>query len=270
MKTTTTCTTCRMVQENCTKKVPYTTCQTVVENCVKKVPYQVCRMVPQTICKKVPYTVCTMVKETCIKKVPYTVCTMQKYTVCKQVPCTECRQVPYTVNVQVPYTVTQCIAHPGLQDDQGVRADLCARVQVCPEGSGPGQQSPRLARLRLAAPRAPCCESGCCPTAVPASVGSTGSGGRLAAQDTCCPTTNEATTPARREGLLKRLFLAAGCAVIRVRPIVRQRLWQRLQLGCPVPPTPLRRCPRPRQRRTSRPCRFAATNRPTSSVGDLQ
>src|SRR5205085_9168084 len=35
-------TTCRMVQENHVKKVPYTVCRTVQEECVKQVPYQTC------------------------------------------------------------------------------------------------------------------------------------------------------------------------------------------------------------------------------------
>ena len=41
----TTSTSCRMVQEQCVKMVPYTVYETVIEKQIKKVPYQVCRMV---------------------------------------------------------------------------------------------------------------------------------------------------------------------------------------------------------------------------------
>ena len=109
VRTTSTTTTCRMVQEQHTKKVQYTVWENVKEDCVKKVAYQVCRNVPVQVTKQVPETVCEMQKYTVTKRVPYTECVQQAYTV-------HCR-VPYTVQKTVPCTVAR--KHAGRSGGSG-------------------------------------------------------------------------------------------------------------------------------------------------------
>jgi hypothetical protein len=162
-------TVCRMVQEQCVKKVPYTVYRTVQEECVKQVPYTVCRMVPHTVKKCVPVTTCETVQEVCHKKVPYTVCHMESYTVCKQVPYTVCKQVPYTYTVKVPYTVTECVPttvckRVPTQVCEEVCVRRCHRVPVCENVSCECPRESWLNRLFSHHMGGECgcgCESGC-------------------------------------------------------------------------------------------------------------
>ena len=117
------CTTCRMVQETCVKKVPYTVIRTVTAGVrqegalhrlqdgsqviCKQVPYQVCKMVPYTVHQKVPYTV--------TECVPTQVCKQVKVCVPEEVCVRRCRKVPVTI-VETAAHLPDGLLHPGLQE----------------------------------------------------------------------------------------------------------------------------------------------------------
>ena len=120
IRTTTTHTTCRMVQETLRQEGALHRLPQHRRGLLQEGALHVCRHGDLHHDKKVPYQVCTMVQETCVKKVPYQVCTMEKYNICKQVPYTVCTLVPYTVHRKVPYTVTECVP-----------CTICKQVQEC-------------------------------------------------------------------------------------------------------------------------------------------
>jgi hypothetical protein len=195
-KYTTTSTSCRMVREQCVKKVQYTVKEWVNEVQIKKVPYQVCRMVPHTITKKVPYTVCEQEKYTVCRKVPYTECVKQAYTVNCKVPYTVCETIPCTITKQVKVCVpeTVCVKKARMVPvtvecpasacpapactNNGCSNDNCCETRSCFLG--------RFRQRWFAS----LCSTGCC-------------------EQTCTTTSttcNDRCTDYCREGLLQRLF----------------------------------------------------------------
>jgi hypothetical protein len=129
-----------------------------------------CRMVQEQCVKQVPYTVWRTVSEECVKKVPYTTCRMEKCVVQKQVPYTTCKQVPYTVCVKVPYCVTECVPTTVCKKvkvcvPQDVCVKKCRLVRVqddcCDSGHGHGFLRRLLHRCSPGC-EPQCCEPSCC------------------------------------------------------------------------------------------------------------
>lgn len=101
---------CKMVTEECVRKVPYTTCRQMIERVENKVTIPVCQYIREEQVRKIPCTYQRMVYEQRVQQVPVRVCKMipvrKKILVprCVQtlVPDQKVCSIPRTVILQVP------------------------------------------------------------------------------------------------------------------------------------------------------------------------
>ena len=153
-----------MVQETCTKQVPYTVCEYVPQECVKQVPVTICRMVQETCTKTVPYTVCTTEARTvqpvragerdqdvhqdrvppgpvhghqirarapASSRCPTPSPGWSARRACKQVPCTVTRMVPQTCVKRVPITTCRMVTEQRVKQVPVTTCRMVSETRSC-------------------------------------------------------------------------------------------------------------------------------------------